>query len=211
MDFSNIHEIELSNKKEIFLLSYKDFDVNNYLSILNKKDFLKWENISHPSRQREFIATRLLKNQVLSDSAILYDEVGAPYTEDGGFISISHSNNMIGLASAPFKLGMDLEPVSGKAKKLYKKFLNEEEISLFDTESEREMTKAWSAKETLYKLAGRKKIIFKEELLLTKITSNSFKGTVVQPDGYLHCEIQILESEYNILTINHGQCEFENK
>ena len=146
----------------LYFLEYAIFDPLEYmdqLTVLEKEQFFKYK---HPKRQREYVATRILRHAIFGFKHIHYNSVGAPYIEDEGFISVSHSNNLIGIAvNKHFQVGFDLENLSDKAKRLHAKFLNQQERIIFDTEDELEMTKCWSAKETLYKLAGRNFIDFK--------------------------------------------------
>ena len=69
------------------------------------------------------------------------------------------------------------------------------------------MTRVWSAKEALYKLAGRKKIIFKEELILSKSSSGMWLGKIVNPDHTLSVQLDIFDHNGTVISINNSKVE----
>jgi hypothetical protein len=64
------------------------------------------------------------------------------------------------------------------------------------------VTQLWSAKEALYKLAGRKEILFIEELLISKTLDGAIKGTIINPDHELYVKLDIFEFNGMFITIN---------
>ena len=98
------------------------------------------QNFSHPARQQEFVATRLLRHAVFGFSHIHYDAHGAPYIQEEGFISISHCRNTVALAVNPtYKIGLDLERERLNILQLSSKFLSEAEKIIFDAQDPRIM------------------------------------------------------------------------
>ncbi len=97
-------------------------------------------------------------------------------------VSLSHSGAWVAALLGPpgTALGLDVELVRDKAERLAAKFLNAQELldltqvgwpALPDaapgTNARAELlTLLWSAKETLFKLAGRRGVLFREHLLL---------------------------------------------
>jgi len=65
-----------------------------------------------------------------------------------------------------------------------------------------EMIKVWSGKEALYKLAGRKGIIFAKELLLQKKNDLLWNGEIDFPDVKKHVELTIDEKNDFVISIN---------
>jgi phosphopantetheinyl transferase (holo-ACP synthase) len=109
----------------------------------------------------------------------------------------------VGLAFCKdFQIGLDLEPMAEKAKKVCHKFLSKTEKVLLDIESADEMTKVWSGKEALYKLAGRKGIIFSESLLLNKADDNLWKGIIEFTHLRKIVSLRILEINDFVLSVN---------
>ena len=187
----------------LHFLEYGIFDPQDFmdqLTVLEKEQFFKFK---HPKRQREFVATRMLRHSIFGFKHIHYNSVGAPYIYGEGFISVSHSDNLIGIAvNKAFQIGFDIENKSDKAKRLHTKFLNQQERITFDTEDEVEMTKCWSAKESLYKLAGRNFIDFKDELILDKSETNELLGKIINADQTLEVELHDFQYKNQIVTIN---------
>ncbi len=198
-----IHDHIKVHESSIYFLEYGIFDPLEFMDQLSQQEKEKFFLFKHPKRQREFVATRILRHSIFGFKHIHYNPVGAPYIYDEGFISISHSNNLIGIAvNKEFQVGFDLENVSDKAKRLHTKFLNPSERIIFDTEDELEMTKCWSAKETLYKLAGRNFIDFKDELILSKNDSNELTGKIINSDEVLEVSLHDFRYKNQIVTIN---------
>lgn len=197
----------IQNQIEVFdsiinLIEYDVFEPVDYLDQLSAIEKERFFQFKHIKRQREFVATRILRHSIFGFKHIHYNTIGAPYIEGEGFISISHSQNVIGIAvNQNFQVGFDLENASDKAKRLHTKFLNQEERIIFDTEDEMEMTKCWSAKETLYKLAGRNLIDFKKELVLDK-NENEISGTIINPDEIIEVKLHDFIYKNQIITIN---------
>lgn len=192
----------------IYILKYFDFNPADFLAELSDQDLNKYHQFSHVKRKREFVATRILKNQIWGPVSIHYSSIGAPFIPSEGFISISHAQNTVAIVNNPnYAVGIDLEKKDVKARKLHLKFLNEKEKKIFNLASDREMTLCWSAKECMYKLAGRKKIDFKKDLHLKKESDSILIGTIQNPSEQIQVKIRIFEFEDFILTMN---CE-ENK
>lgn len=195
---------------EIHLMYFKSYNPSDYLDQLTDQEKERFFSFKHINRKCEFVATRILRHRLFGFEHIHYDEHGAPYIEKEGYISISHGPGVVGLALCKnFKIGLDLEPKRGKALSLQSKFLSEKEKIGFNTFSEDEMTKVWSAKEVLYKLAGRKKILFKEQLLLEKQTNENWKGTIINPLETINVDLHIFVHKELIISVNKSPCEYE--
>jgi phosphopantetheinyl transferase len=104
-------------------------------------------------------------------------------------------------------VGLDLETPRENILDIVPKFLAPIERYSFDFTDKLEMTRVWSVKEALYKLAGRKKIIFKEELLLTKSTSGNWQGKIINPNHTLSVQLDIFDHQGTVVSINN--CEVE--
>ena len=188
---------------EINLIYFQDFLPEDYLHLLNEPDRKRLSSFNHIKRKREFVATRLMKQEIYGDKHILYKSHGAPYIEDEGYISISHSLNCSAIAVCPdFAIGLDLEKRSPKAKRLNKKFLNAQELEFLDAENESTMTQAWSCKEAMYKLAGRKKIIFKSDLLLKSKVNDCWEGEIINLSEKFFVKLLSIPEKQMIITIN---------
>ena len=136
-------------------------------------------------RQAQWLAGRLLVQRLLAATsqpraALRNDENGRPFLAGPAppAVSLSHSGEWVAALLAPpgTALGIDVEVVRDKAQRIAHKFLNEQELAGLErimlpaatpaTAPPELFSLLWSAKETLYKLAGQRGIIFRENLLL---------------------------------------------
>lgn len=137
-------------------------------------------------RQAQWLAGRVLVQHLLAAAGrplapLRNEESGRPFFSGPGpqpAVSLSHSGEWVAalLAAPGTALGIDVEVVRDKAQRIARKFLNEAELAsitqpkpLNSTDLEavlEQYSLLWSAKETLYKLAGQRGIIFRDNLLL---------------------------------------------
>jgi len=134
-------------------------------------------------RQAQWLAGRLLVQHLLHAAGyppvpLHNNEAGRPYLTGPApqpSISLSHAGAwVVALLAAPgTPVGLDVETVRDKAQRIARKFLNDTELAATQRLAEALpaditllYTTLWSAKETLFKLAGRPGIIFRENLLL---------------------------------------------
>jgi phosphopantetheinyl transferase len=189
----------------IHFIHYDDFDPTMYLEHLTTDEQERFFSFSSEHRKKEFVATRYLRHQLFGFEHIHYDAQGAPYIKGEGFISISHTAGLVGMAfNKDFRIGLDIELRSDKAKRVYSKFLSEKEQAYFNVTNDDEMTTAWSTKETLYKIAGRNKIDFKTDLHLQPLNDGRILGSI-QTEGLLSsAEIHTFVEDSYIFTINES-------
>ncbi|MGI4871584.1 MAG: 4'-phosphopantetheinyl transferase family protein [Janthinobacterium lividum] len=138
-------------------------------------------------RQAQWLASRLLVQYLLRTAApgailplLQNEDSGRPCLVGPGpqpALSLSHSGEWVAalLAPAGAAVGVDIEVVRDKAQRLARKFLNDPELAAAKAISTSAagfpgplelFSLLWSAKETLYKLAGQRGVIFRENLLL---------------------------------------------
>jgi len=139
----------------------KDFELAPHEE---KGNLTKFKN---PNRQAEWIATRLLIYELLGKTVIIdYDEFGKPSIRDNEqCISISHTKGMVAVQTGIQFAGVDVELISGRVAKIAHKFLNTSELSSLDINNQMiHMYAHWGAKEAVYKIYGRKRLDFKENI-----------------------------------------------
>ncbi|MCE2682245.1 MAG: 4'-phosphopantetheinyl transferase family protein [Flavobacteriia bacterium] len=187
----------------IHLLYYDAFEPGDYLEHLTEQETERYFTFTHIKRKMEFVATRILRHRLFGFMHIHYNEVGAPYIEDEGFISISHAKGVVGIAFCKeYIVGLDLEKIDSRMLKLSPKFLSTIESETLNTSSATEMTKVWSGKEVLYKIAERKGIIFSSELHLSPLSENLWSGRIYNGEIAVHTEISIFTIEDLVVSVN---------
>lgn len=203
----NRHTIHLKNI-EIHQVFFEFFEFEHFLSVLSEKELVRFNNFTHSQRKREFLATRILKNELFGQKDILYSKNGAPYIEDEAFISISHTKHCAAIAVCKdFAIGLDLELIQDKARKVQCRFISTEEATFLDIENDLIMSQAWSCKEALYKLAGRNEILFKEHLRLLNLKDNLWEAEIINPTEKLFVKLRSYIENDLIITINTSPVE----
>lgn len=130
------------------------------------------------SRLKQWLSVRLLLNEIYSDASITYDKFGKPMLSNGVEISISHAGEYAVIAlNSTKKCGIDIEQISSKVERIKEKFLSLDELE--KVTSLEELTLFWCAKEALYKLYGKKELIFNEQLFVdVKNKPNNLLGRI---------------------------------
>lgn len=195
---------------QIHLLCYDDFQIKSFLNLLNEEEIVRLNQFKSETRKKEFVATRILFHSIFPNQSISYNEMGAPFLKSGPFISISHSKSLVGIAiNDSFAIALDLEFIQDKAMRLKDKFLDDSEQCQLNLTDEVELTKAWSAKETLYKLANKKEIIFKTDLRIQPIDGDNWGGTIFQKNKTIETSLHFLRLQNTIITFNQKACEIK--
>ena len=146
------------------------------------------QSITHANRRIEWLAGRWLVLQLveimnLSFSGIWTDEHNKPHlTRDNASISISHASPyVVAILNTKKLCGIDVEKLRDKLIPLAPKFLNDSELTIANNNLTN-LAVLWGAKEALYKLHGRKSLIFKDNLEIENFSFNkglgSFKGVI---------------------------------
>lgn len=189
----------------VYIIRYESYCLNDYFSVLFPTELERINQFSSDKRKAEFLATRILKESIFPKKLIEYNEEGRPYIDGVPYISISHCKGCSAIAvSNEHIIGLDIEPIGEKARLLHEKFLNEREKSVLNTEDALEMTRAWSCKETLLKLSGRKGILFKKDILIDAFDGEeTFFCSVFKKDKKFSVHLTSKVINQMVLTINH--------
>ncbi len=114
--------------------------------------------------QRGFLSIRhLLQYAGYKDEDLTYDAYGKPHLNDGNFISITHSFEFTAIIiSKKSPVGIDIEKQRDKIVKIAHKFTPIEEYKTIANHNAlvSKLTIVWGAKESLYKVYGKKKLLF---------------------------------------------------
>lgn len=130
--------------------------------------------------QKAFVAVRQLFKKVgYQDEDVIYDMYGKPHLIDGKFISISHSFHYCGLIiSDENPVGIDIEKKREKIIKIAHKFTPIDAYKGMSTENlVKKLTVVWGAKESLYKIYGKKKLLFKDHIYINNFEFEDFRTT----------------------------------
>lgn len=133
--------------------------------ILTQKDQEYYNNIRNSRRKNEWLATRILLNQMLNGNhQILYTQEGKPYLKDHKYdLSISHSKEYATiLLSSTKQVALDIENTKRRISHLKNKFVNNNETPQNDLD----LFKIWCAKEAIFKLVNHHPIDLQNETIV---------------------------------------------
>jgi len=133
-------------------------------------DLTEFSTISHPQKKREWLAGRALLAKIAAEAGEVFqgtwkDEHGKPFLINSKcFISITHTIDYVAAVIHPtLPVGIDMEKMDNKLLRTARKYLNESEM----LEAGSSLSKHciyWCAKEALFKLNGRHRVSFKEDI-----------------------------------------------
>ena len=131
---------------------------------LTEKSNARLNSMKSELHQKGFLSIRhLLKEVNLIDADLQYDEFGKPHLDKGRFISITHSFHFTAIIySTETEVGIDVEKQRDKILKIAHKFTPIEEYKTIANHDAliSKLTIVWGAKESLYKIYGKKKLLF---------------------------------------------------
>lgn len=160
----------------------------------------------HPQKQLEFFASRIAIKALADQLEIVClgikkDEYGKPYMVGNNWqMSLTHSQQFIAVAMHPYKpIGIDLEKPSEKMWKILPRLFSQTEIERVGNNLDK-LSIYWSAKEALYKLYGKRKVDFRENLLLQE-ENETLIGYIDMPDYKHKHEVWVEEIGNYFLTI----------
>ena len=157
--------------------------------------------------QRGFMSIRhLLKEVGYSDADLVYDEFGKPHLKDGNFISITHSFTFTGIVvSKNSPVGIDIEMQRDKIVKIAHKFTPIEEYKTIANHNAlvSKLTIVWGAKESLYKIYGKKKLLFLHHIYIEDFSFDDLKTT-----GQIRYERQVSNYIIHFLEFEGFTCVY---
>ncbi|QNM84716.1 4'-phosphopantetheinyl transferase superfamily protein [Polaribacter pectinis] len=174
---------------------------------LSKNSSTRFHSMKSELHQRGFLSVRhLLKEAGYSDMDLVYDEFGKPHLKDGKHISITHSFIFSGIIiSNEVPVGIDIEKQRDKILKIAHKFTPFEEYKTIANHDAlvSKLTIVWGAKESLYKIYGKKKLLF-----LHHIYIEDFKFADKKTSGEIRYEGEIASYEIHFLEFEGFTCVF---
>ena len=197
---------------------YKTIRVNDFTKVLiwkieeSLEDLTKGIELTEQSKKRVdamksilhqqgFMSIRqLLKQAGYKDADVFYDEFGKPHLKDKNYLSISHSFTFTAIIiSKKNPVGIDVEKQRDKIVKIAHKFTPIEEYNTIANHEAlvSKLTIVWGAKESLYKIYGKKKLQFLHHIYIEDFSFIDTKTTgVIKYKGYVSSyDICFLEFE----------------
>lgn len=146
---------------------------------LNSIDAQAYERLLNEKAQKQWLCARMLLKEMCGEKVhIVYDIYGKPYCDGISGISISHSGEYVLLAINSFsEIGADIELIANRIERITHKFISPSEECLhkqlphFPPHYFYHLI--WSFKEAVYKLHGKKGLLFKEHILLKELNNEN--------------------------------------
>jgi 4'-phosphopantetheinyl transferase len=168
---------------------------------LSKKSETRLNSMRSELHQKGFLSIRhLLKKVGYTDFDLVYDAFGKPHLKDGKHISITHSFTFTAIIiSDDLHVGIDIEKQRDKILKIAHKFTPIEEYKTIANHDAliSKLTIVWGAKESLYKIYGKKKLRFLHHIYIEdfKFTDEKTSGEIRYNDEKMTYKIAFLEFE----------------
>lgn len=137
---------------------------------LSKRLWQDFHQISAQNVRVQWLASRFALQQVakVPEMEVRKDFFGKPHlANDHRFMSLSHCLGYAAAIAAEAPVGVDVEVVNPRVQRIKDRFLSTQEQTLLG-QSDAALMLAWSAKESVYKLHGEKKLLFKEQMIIEK-------------------------------------------
>ena len=158
------------------------------------------KNNKNSKRLIEKAITHHLLLTHLPNQRLCYNSNGKPYLKDGGYISISHSNSLVGIAwSFEYNIGLDIEEINDRIFRVENRFISEKEMTF--AKSLLDKLTVWSLKEVLIKINDDKSLNLKTDLIIERANENQWRGWTSKKPQEIH---DFITFEYcnNIVCIN---------
>lgn len=177
---------ELTESSPALLAQLAEIKHKSFDKIKEQLNGFKYEQ-----RKKEWLAIRLLLSHLLNtNEEISYDAQGKPFLKNSDkTISISHAKAYaaIILSNKP-QTGIDIERMNRPIEHIAAKFVSDTELQQIAIANRIfQLYLYWSAKETLYKIYGKKKLSFIENLRIQPLRNRDekrFTGEIVNHNFY---------------------------
>ncbi len=166
--------------------SLEDLTMGIKLTERSKKRVEAMKSVLH---QKGFMSVRqLLKQAGYADADVFYDAFGKPHLKDKNYLSITHSFTFTAIIiSKKNPVGIDVEKQRDKIVKIAHKFTPIEEYNTIANHEAlvSKLTVVWGAKESLYKIYGKKKLRFLHHIYIEDFLFIDTKTTgVIKYEGH---------------------------
>jgi 4'-phosphopantetheinyl transferase len=145
--------------------------LNELLKLSRPFDLTKFKT---EKRKKEFLVSRLLVQEISQNTIITYNEFGAPELDNGKYISISHSKEMVAIIISEQQVGMDVEQISEKVLHLSSKFVSEKNLKNLSKEK---ATLIWCCKEAVFKWHQTGGVDFIKDIIIPEFSAKE-KGEI---------------------------------
>ncbi|KJF42746.1 4'-phosphopantetheinyl transferase family protein [Draconibacterium sediminis] len=180
---------------------------------LNSDDTARLATFKAEKRQKEFLATRLLlQNLIPENTPIIYrDEFGKPSLINSDLnISITHSADLAAIILSEKNIGIDVEQLQRNIDKVVTRFASTAEIEFIESSKDPQFVKIllWAAKEAIFKCSGIHGVQFNEQIAITPFDYNAhscFTGALKHPEKEVSYDLffRIIKNNILVYCVQH--------
>ncbi|WP_297100053.1 4'-phosphopantetheinyl transferase superfamily protein [uncultured Draconibacterium sp.] len=180
---------------------------------LNPADTERLESFKTENRQKEFLATRILLQNLIPENTptIHRDKFGKPSLINSDLnISITHSADLAAIILSDKNIGIDVEQRHRNIDKVVTRFACPAEIEFIEKSNDPQLVKIllWSAKEAIFKCCGIQGVQFNEQIKITPFDYNAqsnFSGALRHPDKEVSYELffRIIKNNILVYCVQH--------
>lgn len=155
--------------------------------LLTEEDHAHLATLHSPTRRAQWSTWRCILREMLgAEAKIRYNSMGAPVLEgtigEVGFISVSHSSEMVAVMFSATRCGVDIECCERNFERVASRYINHDEReSLAASVGEDFEALMWSAKEAIYKYGNTPGVDFTHDVL---IVGHSTEGQRLHAELY---------------------------
>jgi phosphopantetheinyl transferase len=159
-------------------------------------------NLTNESRKIEFLGVRRIRNKSTISTPIFYSNSRKPFLkkELNTYISISHSKHYCALGVSSKELGIDIEEISPRIKRIASRFVSDEEKQFISEQKILDLTKIWTMKEAMFKLNNRTGIEFITELIIEGKSGDIYSGKMLTENGWKQVKIECFQRETLVIS-----------
>ncbi len=177
----------------------------------NKYDQASYDVISNDEKKLEWLSSRLTIRYLVEEIGgeylgIIKDKHNKPYLKDINYhLSISHSfPYAAAIIHKVNPVGIDIEMPRDKIRRISQRFLSDIELKAAN-ENIDALSIYWSAKETLYKIYGKKKLIFRQNIRVNPFemsNAGEMKGVIKMDDEVTTYTLRFIKIDNHYLVYN---------
>lgn len=158
--------IEHINRIHLYIWHITE-SVEQLKSLLPSEKTVEVKKIASISHQKQFLAKHILLYRYNLVDKISYLDTGKPVCNDGRYISISHSGVFVVIAVSREPVGIDIERKNPKLLRISSRFQHQDDMLPKHADDLAQLQFLWTAKESIYKLAGIPGLSFKQNIRIT--------------------------------------------
>ncbi len=173
--------IEHTGRTQLYLWHITE-NTGQLKSLLPVEKTVEVEKMASVNHQKQFLAKQILLHRYNLAEKIHYMENGKPVCRDGQYVSISHSGVYVVVAHSQEPVGIDVERKNPKLERISSRFIHPEDIFPEIPGTLRQLQYLWTAKESIYKLAGIPGLRFKKDIRLISFDMKNYTAKALLKD-----------------------------